>query len=156
MKRTLASAAVCAGLLGVGAALLWGQRPDGVGDYMRIKLIHCQKVLEGIAVADFDMIAKHAQEMSLISRASNWEVINTPEYLQHSIEFRRAVDAIRDAAHKKNIDAAALAYVDVTMKCVNCHKHVRAVRMAQRDAPQRPLRGAAPSPLDHLPQPGGR
>jgi hypothetical protein len=133
MKRTWAAMAVWAALLGLSTALVSAQRPDGVGDYMRIKLVHCQKVLEGIALADFQMIAKHAQEMSLISRASNWEVINTPEYLQHSIEFRRAVEAIRDAAQKQNIDAAALAYVDVTMKCVNCHKHVRAVRMARHD-----------------------
>ena len=30
---------------------------------------------------------------------------------------------------------AALAYVDVTMKCVNCHKYVRQVRMARAPAP---------------------
>ena len=28
------------------------------------------------------------------------------------------------------LEAAALGYVDVTLKCVNCHKYVRKARMA--------------------------
>ena len=30
-------------------------------------------------------------------------------------------------------DATVLAYMDVTMKCVNCHKYVRSIRMAKLD-----------------------
>lgn len=107
------------------------QPPNQVGDFMRAKLTHANKVLEGLAVEDYDLVAKHSQEISLLSQAATWRVLQTPEYMERSTEFRRSVDALTQAAKKKNLDAAALAYVDVTMKCVSCHKYVRHVRMAR-------------------------
>ena len=114
------------------------EKPDGtvandVHDFMRLKLEHSQKVLEGIALEDFAEIAKHSQAISLLSQEATWRVLQTPDYLQHSTEFRRAADAMTVAANKKNLDGAALAYVDLTMKCVNCHKYVRGVRVAKLD-----------------------
>ena len=97
---------------------------------MRKKLVHSQKVLEGISTDDLETVAKHAQELSLLSQEANWRVLQTPEYLEHSIEFRRAANAMTKAAKDRNADGAALAYLDVTMKCVTCHKYVRGVRTA--------------------------
>ncbi|MGC3971676.1 MAG: hypothetical protein QM775_31325 [Pirellulales bacterium] len=34
---------------------------------------------------------------------------------------------------KQNLDGALLAYLTMTMQCVDCHKHVRDVRMAALD-----------------------
>jgi len=55
-------------------------------------------------------------------------VLQTPEYRERSNDFRRSVNAITDAARKKNLEAATLAYVDSTLKCVSCHKYVRQSR----------------------------
>lgn len=111
------------------------QQPNKVGEFMRAKLTHSQKILEGLAMEDFDLIAKHSQDLSLLSQAATWQVLQTAEYRDRSTEFRRSADALTEAAKKKNLEAAALAYVDVTMKCVNCHKYVRHVRMAKADPP---------------------
>ncbi len=107
--------------------------PNQVSDFMRLKLDHSQKVLEGIVLENFPLIEKQAQDLSLLSQAATWQVLQTPEYLQHSGEFRRAANALGEAARKKNIDGAALAYMEMTFKCVNCHKYVRDVRMARAD-----------------------
>jgi len=107
-------------------------KTDQLADFMRMKLIHAQKVLEGLTTEDYNMIAKHSQELSLLSQATNWQVLQTDEYLTQSVEFRRAADALTQAAEDKNLDAAALRYMDVTMKCIICHKYVRGVRMARR------------------------
>jgi hypothetical protein len=112
------------------------QKPDKVALFMRAKLEHSQKVMEGLATENFDLIAKNAQAMSLLSMAEDWQVLETPEYNQHSQEFRRSADAITDAAKKKNLDGAALAYVDTTLKCVNCHKYVRKVKLARLEPPR--------------------
>jgi hypothetical protein len=106
------------------------EEPNTIRDFMRAKLSHSQKVLEGLTTENFDMIAKNSQEMSLLSQATNWQVLQTEEYLQQSRDFRRTADALTEAAKKKNLDGAALAYVELTMKCINCHKYVRGVRMA--------------------------
>lgn len=114
------------------------QDGDKIGDFMRVKLIQSQKVLEGLVREDFDAITKHSQEMSLLSQATNWQVLQTPEYRERSTEFRRSVEALTEAGKKKNLEGAALAYVEVTMKCVTCHKYVRRVKTAQVDNPQAP------------------
>jgi len=88
-------------------------------------------VLNGLTIEDYDLIAKHSQAMSLLCEDELWSVLQTPEYRARSAEFQRSVDAVTEAARKKNLEAAALGYVDVTLKCVNCHKYVRKVRMAR-------------------------
>ena len=107
------------------------QAQDNVAVFMRAKLNHSQQVLKGLATEDYDLIAKHSQAMSLLCEDELWSVLQTPEYRARSAEFQRSVDAVTEAARKKNLEAAALGYVDVTLKCVNCHKYVRKVRMAR-------------------------
>jgi hypothetical protein len=98
--------------------------------FMRSKLEHSQRVLEGLTTGNHELVAKHAQQISLLSQAEMWQVLQTPEYFERSLEFRRASDAITEAAKNKNLDGATLAYVDMTVKCVSCHKYVRQVKVA--------------------------
>jgi hypothetical protein len=121
-------------------------KPD-VKDFMRGKLIHMQKVLEGITIEDYDLIRSNANQMALLSKATQWRVLQTDAYQQHSAEFRRSAEAVVEAAKKKNLDGAALAYVDMTMKCVTCHKYVRSVRMANLDLPTGPRLSVVDPPL---------
>jgi hypothetical protein len=122
--------AVFVAMIFSGAVVGFSQKPAKLSDFMQLKLKHSQQILEGVAIEDFDMIAKSARDLSLQSMEETWQVFETPEYLQHSDEFKRAADAVAKAAHEKNLDGAALAYVGLTLKCVSCHKYVRDVRMA--------------------------
>lgn len=133
MKKLLLP--VC-GLLLIGSLFLpraQTEQPDALGEFMRAKLEHSQKILEGLTTENYDMIAKNSQELSLLSLAASWQVLQTPEYNQQSLEFRRLADQISKAAEDKNLDGAALAYVGMTMKCVECHKYVRGAKTAQLD-----------------------
>jgi len=127
--RTLACsisvALVAAPVIAVVSANEPGQKPDAVADFMRAKLGHSQHVLEGLALEDYDLIARGAQELALASQASSWQVLQTEEYARQSAEFRRSCDTLRGAAKARNLDGAALAWMEVTMKCVQCHKYVR-------------------------------
>jgi hypothetical protein len=40
-------------------------------------------------------------------------------------DFRRSCESLRTAAKAENLDAAALAWMEVTMKCIQCHRYVR-------------------------------
>lgn len=140
-KKLTVSAGLAIALLAVGVTA-WPRGPEDVnkvGRFMRLKLEHSKNVLEGLAKKDFELIAKNSNQMVLLSHESNWDVLETEEYLVQSAEFRRAGQALTKAAKDKNLDAAALAFVDMTMKCINCHKYVRDVRMA-RFKPQGPMR----------------
>ncbi len=100
-------------------------QPDKVAVFMRAKLAHSQNVLEGLTTEDYELIEEGAQELALASLDSNWQVLHTEDYARQSAEFRRACGTLRDAAKEKNLDGAALAWMDVTLKCVQCHKYVR-------------------------------
>jgi hypothetical protein len=115
---------------------------EAVSELMHNKLKHAQKILEGVAVNDFDMIAKHAEELVLLSKKAEWMVFKTPKYELRSNEFRRAAEDLIQNAKQKNLDAAALSYMDMTMSCVRCHKYVRQVRQARLDEDdrERPIR----------------
>lgn len=106
-----------------------------LSDLMKSKLEHSQKVLEGVALNEFDKISKHADELIFISKQTEWKVIKTPEYEVFSNEFRRAADDLVQKAKDKNLDGAALAYVDLTLSCVKCHKYVRESRKVELAAP---------------------
>ena len=54
--------------------------PKKLSDLMRKKLEHSQKVLEGIALNDFDKIAKNAEDLIDVSKAAEWRVLKTPRY----------------------------------------------------------------------------
>jgi len=101
---------------------------DALSGFMKAKLEHAEKTLEGLAKEDYDLIVKHSQAISLLCEDELWAVLKTPEYHERSKEFQRSVNAITDAARKKNLEAATLAYVDATLKCVSCHKYVRKTR----------------------------
>ena len=102
-----------------------GIKPDDVAVFMRAKLDHAQDVIEGLATEDYQAIYRAAHDLALASQASAWEVLLTEEYARQSADFRRSCEALRAAARDENLDAAALAWMEVTMKGVQCHKYVR-------------------------------
>lgn len=104
------------------------QGQDAVANFMRQKLEHSQKVLEGLALENFPMIVKNAKELNSLGRTAKWHVLQTPEYAQYSAEFVRLTEKLGKMGRDKNTEGATLAYVELTMNCVNCHKHVRKIR----------------------------
>jgi hypothetical protein len=112
--------------------MVGGQAADKKDSLMRKKLQHSQKVLEGVALGDFKMISTNAEELIDISKAAEWKAIRSPRYEVYSNEFRRIADALAKKAREKNLDGAALSYVELTLTCVRCHKHVREFRMVRR------------------------
>jgi hypothetical protein len=108
-----------------------GAEPKKVGEIMRLKLKHTQQVLEGLADKDFKQIGKNADELLLLTKDEEWKILGTPDYMNYSNEFRRDLERLIKNAKDENLDACALSYVDLTLTCVKCHKHVREVRMTQ-------------------------
>ena len=81
-----------------------------------------------------DMIKDNAIELQTLSKSAEFKVLKTPQYELHANEFRRSLDDMLKGAKDRSIDAATLAYVDMTFACVRCHKHVREVRITRGPA----------------------
>lgn len=110
---------------GIGGLLAQSKRQRAVKEFMRDKLELSQKVLEGLSTEDYDLIIAKATKLSAMTQEADWRAFENPDYDQHSASFRRQVDALAKAARNKNLDGATLAYVRMTMSCVDCHKFVR-------------------------------
>jgi cytochrome c556 len=100
-------------------------------EFMREKLAHSQKVLEALAMEDYFTIQAESKKLSAMTQEATWQAFQNPDYTQHSATFRRHANALTRAAQDKNLDAATLAYVRLTMSCIDCHKLVRGKLVAQ-------------------------
>lgn len=120
----------------LGAVLLSGFAATRVPDdpkittreVMKLKLESSQKVLEGIATENFATVSAHAQKLVALSQAAGWQARQSPEYKQFTVEFRRHAEALQKAAREENVDGASVAWFQLTISCVNCHRHIRGVR----------------------------
>jgi len=121
---------------GLAAAMAQSKRNRAAKEFMREKLELSQRVLEGLATEDYDLIIAKGTKLSAMSKDIDWRVFENPDYDQQSAAFRRHVDSLVKAAKDKNLDAATLAYVRVTMSCVDCHKFVRGKLVASADGLQ--------------------
>jgi hypothetical protein len=141
MRRIILFIVVVVFVLAVLGPVLWGfgakaappKPSDDAAAIMAKKLTHAQKLLEGIALADLDKVAEHAKELSALSKQAEFRVLKTAQYDLYANEFRRALDDIQKGVRQKNLDAATLGYVDMTLSCVRCHKHVRETRLTRLD-----------------------
>ena len=93
---------------------------------MTRKLDDARSIVAGLTTENYELISKSAQDLMLLSHEADWNVIQSQKYLRMSGDFRASAERLRDTAKEKNIDGSTLAFFEVTMNCVRCHKYVRA------------------------------
>jgi hypothetical protein len=98
---------------------------------MRDKVSYANKALEGLAVEDFEKIGESARYLGMISRAASWHALPTSEYVRFSKNFQEQAADMERHAKEKNLDAASLDYMRITLTCVQCHKYLRDTRAKQ-------------------------
>jgi hypothetical protein len=108
-----------------GAEQAGGGTEQPTSFWMKKKLEYSQNVLGGIATADFDKIVTNAEAMRALSRVEGFIRRQTPGYRTQLQIFEESADEIIRQAKKDSVDGAALAFTQLTISCVNCHKHLR-------------------------------
>lgn len=99
--------------------------------FMRHKLDASTKILEGLTIEDADLIVSGAKELVEMTSAERWLVTNDIMYRQFSADYQRSAKNLLEAAEKKNFDGVALKWIDTTMQCLDCHRFVRGLRLAE-------------------------
>jgi hypothetical protein len=92
---------------------------------MKFKLYYAQGALEAITTENYPLLATNAQKLGALTREVSWRIRHTPDYERLTTDFRRQADALAKAAAAKNADAATVAYFQMTVSCVTCHKYLR-------------------------------
>lgn len=121
----------------VGAALVWVTATAAdrqTTETMEAKLLNSKNLFEGIVTEDFKQVADSAEKLHALSQSSGWSIRQNTEYQRYTREFARQAKALQAAADAKNIDGATLAYFQMTMTCVNCHRHMKGSEQASISA----------------------
>lgn len=92
---------------------------------MRIKLDLAREILTGLTTDDFEIVEKNAVAMQGLNELERFARAKTPGYDTQLRIFRFTTTELVEAAKEKNLDRATLAYTQMTINCVNCHKHLR-------------------------------
>lgn len=121
------------GILIAGSVVLTGQigADTSTRQAMKFKLHYSQSILEGIATENFALIATNAVNLSRLSQSAEWAVRQTADYQRLTREFSQAADNLHERALKQNVDGATVAYFQLTVSCVNCHRYLRDAKMAR-------------------------
>lgn len=94
-------------------------------DWMKRKLDYTQKILSGLAKGDYEAIRVNAELMNKLTPIERFIRGRTPAYRTQLQVFQFANEELIRLAEEKNIDGAALAFTQLTLSCVNCHKVIR-------------------------------
>jgi len=97
---------------------------------MQQKLEHSQGILAAVATSNWAEMEQQSKAVLQLTRDPGWMVLKTPEYARQSQAFIRATEDLVDAAQRRDLDAAPLAYVSMTLSCVQCHRYVARARLA--------------------------
>jgi hypothetical protein len=96
--------------------------------WMKRKLEHSQKILEGLANADYDAIQSNAAAMRKLTKLEAFaRRKDADDYRMQLRVFDFANAELVRLAEEKNLDGAASAFNQLTLSCLNCHKLLRDV-----------------------------
>ena len=97
---------------------------------MKEKLRYSHQLLTSLAREDYAQLEVAAQDLARIAR-EEWAGNPTEEYRTQLQVFWTTLEGIESGAQREEIDEATLAYMQMTLSCVKCHKLIRREQQQQ-------------------------
>jgi cytochrome c553 len=104
------------------------QQATSTPEIMQEKLDRAQILLEAVVLRDYPTVIEQAERLRYLSEFQSWFVLPTPEYAQHSEEFRAAAKAAVEAGTDENAEGVSASYFAMVDECVQCHEYLSRVR----------------------------
>jgi hypothetical protein len=130
VRRTVRAATIILVLVGVAVVPPAHAQTLAINRVMRQKLADAQAVLAAVVTSNWTALEQNSRALAAATNDPAWMVLRTPEYTKQSEAFVRAASDLVDAAGRRDLEAAPLAYVTLTMRCVQCHRYVARARIA--------------------------
>jgi hypothetical protein len=120
-------------LFGLAIGLSWNllaqdeSKADRIArrDFMRAKMMYSSNILQGLTNHDFEAVEESANEIVGLTRAEAWLVVKDEAYQEMSEDLRVAAERLKKSAKEKNVEGSTLRFFDMTIKCIDCHEHIR-------------------------------
>lgn len=94
--------------------------------WMAKKLEYSQDILEALTAGDFEGIEKHAEQLRVIGKIEGFVRGRSPGYKKQLQSFDESSRELKRQARAKDLDAATVAFHQLTTSCVRCHQTLRA------------------------------
>jgi hypothetical protein len=117
-------------IVGLAAASVLSAQTPALDRVMRQKLDHSQALLAAVVTSNWGDLQRHSQALIALTGDPAWTVMKTPEYATQSQAFVRAAQDLVDAASRRDLNEAPVAYMSLTLRCVQCHRYVARARIA--------------------------
>ena len=115
---------------------------------MHDKLEHAQQMLAAVVTSDWPALERQSRDLLRVTENPAWAAaFKTPMYARQSEAFLRATQDLVEAAQRRDLEVAPIAYVSLTLTCVQCHRYTARARVANNDgggATKRPPQGGRP------------
>ncbi len=125
--RKLALAVAMVAMLACGLSLAGEEKKEKQEPsfWMKQKLAYSQNILKGLVSEDYEAIHKNAVAMKDLNRIERF-VRRKPEGYRTQLQvFQFSVDELIRQAEVDDLEGATLAFTQMTISCVRCHKHLR-------------------------------
>jgi len=117
-------ASLCLFLLIVSVGSAEDKADPATAKIMEQKLRLSQAILAGVVKEDYPAISTNADRLLELAKVQ-WVRNETPEYREQLKDFWIVLEGVKSAAEDKSGDGVTLAYVQMTLTCVKCHKYLR-------------------------------
>ncbi|WP_145372268.1 hypothetical protein [Maioricimonas rarisocia] len=107
-----------------GGAAVPDEGPSDRHRLMERKLVATQQILTSLTREDYAAMQSAADDLLELAR-QQWTTDESPRYRAHLKDFWITLEGVSEAAEEKKLDGATLAYVQMTISCVKCHKYLR-------------------------------
>ena len=94
--------------------------------WMERKLGYSQAIFKALATGDLETVRLNAAQMNLVGKVEGFARMKNRPYQAQLHTFDRISHEIALQADKGNIEGATLAFNQLTVNCVQCHKLLRA------------------------------
>ncbi len=93
--------------------------------WMERKLAYSQQILNGLALEDYELIQKNAMSMKGLNTLEFFIRQKPAGYRTQLKTFEFSVNELVRNAEDQDLDGATLAFTQMAISCVNCHKELR-------------------------------
>jgi hypothetical protein len=114
---------------------------SAMDELMQQKLAAVQSALEAVTREDYEHLHAVCSEMIALSHKEAWERMASPRFVQDTADFAAAVEFMDRMSAARDPEGISLAFARVSMTCAECHRHIRAPKIAAIDLQRQPASG---------------
>jgi hypothetical protein len=119
-------------LIGLWSVSLLAQGlPTQSKQVMQRKLEASERLLAALVTSNWRALDRDGRALKALTAEPGWDQLRLPEFQKHTAAFSRSIDAVIEAAGRRDQREALAAYNGLVASCVECHRYVSRARIAR-------------------------